>query len=146
MDALGAGGTGSDVSDLAMSMTSLSGVLLSVAKISISRGMTAGGDDALNNGLQKLRSNLDSAYGMASGYLAMIKIKHRPCNVSKTCWKLKHYITWGSAKTKSGITPGYYNPDPAYQGFVIGYRLPDEQEAFSEAIGNSLEEIINGLP
>lgn len=146
LDALGAGANGSDVSDLAMSMTSLSGVLLSAARIAISRGMNAGGDAALNNGLQKLQSNLDSTYGMASGYLAMVKIRHRPCNVTKTCWKRKPYKTWGSAKTKADITPGNYNPDPAYQGFGIGYRLPDEQKAFTEAIRNMLKETINGLP
>jgi RHS repeat-associated protein len=145
LDALGAGGRGSDVADLAMSMTSLSGLLLSAAKIAINRGMNAGADDALNNGLHRLRSNLDGAYGMAAGYLATVTVKYRPCDTNKTCWKLRSYKTWGSFKTKTDTTPGNYNADPAYQEFN-GYRLPDEQKTFNDVIKNTLKEVIDGLP
>ena len=144
LKALGANGNVGDAAELAMSVTSLSGILLSAAKIAVNKGMNAGSDAALMSGLNKLMSFVNKAYGEADGYIVVVKIMCHPCDQIRACWKWKSYKVYGPEKTYWHVQENE-NFDPA-SPVGGGFRIPDEQKALQDAWKTSLKEAINEIP
>jgi hypothetical protein len=132
-------------------LTSIKRLPLSIAKIVFDNRRTAGTGNVLKTSLDTLHANLEKAAGDGMGYLALVRVRYRPCETKRSFFGEK-YKTWGSSKTIEEIVfKSYENICQDQMHFMnfdtgyVGFWLPAEQEVFYKAIYDTEERIINGL-
>jgi len=144
LSAINASGNVSDFGDIASSCTSVPGLLSSVAKVLINKGMNWDANTAVEQGINTLMDNNNKAYGETGGYVIYVRINYRMCESTRTCWKLKKYRALSKIKT---FSQRYSNTD-RIPGFLEsdGFFLPEDRDSLRRSWKQSIKDAINAIP